>query len=217
MTDGQKLTKQSYEDPKVVRGYIKRNAIHPKGIGLIDKFEKYIKGKKVLDLGCGPGQHAYIFADRNFSVTGLDYSEEMIRQAKLFKNSSNKPIFRVGDMRKLSKYFAENTFDAIWAAASLLHIPKKDIDLVLSEIHKITKKNSPILITLKQGDTVEMAKESHLKNVEIIREFILWEKDEFIQKALKHGLEIVDFSTRRGRMFLGKPTVWLQMIFKLVK
>jgi hypothetical protein len=47
-----------------------------------------------------------------------------------------------------------------------------------------------------------------------VREYILWEKDDFISKAKQFGLQLIDFSTKPGRTFLGKPTVWLQMIFK---
>lgn len=216
MTDGQKLTKQSYEDEKVVSGYIQKNAINPARIDLLDKFEEYIKGKKILDLGCGPGQYSYLFADKGFAVTGLDYSKEMIKQAKLLKESNNQPTFMIGDMRKLHEYFTPDYFDAVWAAASLLHIREKDIDLVLSGISEVTKKDSPILITLKQGDSVEIVKEHHL-DVEVVREYTLWAKDEFIKRAEKHGLELVDFSDRQGRIFLGKPTAWMQMIFKLRK
>ncbi|MFC1920723.1 class I SAM-dependent DNA methyltransferase [Chloroflexota bacterium] len=47
-------------------------------------FQKYAdKGiKTVLDLGCGTGSHALIFADMDYEVTGVDMSEKMLRQAQ---------------------------------------------------------------------------------------------------------------------------------------
>ena len=38
--------------------------------------------KKVLDIGCGAGRFAIPLAKKGMNVTGLDYSEEMIKMAK---------------------------------------------------------------------------------------------------------------------------------------
>lgn len=42
--DGQQITHQVYEDPDIVEGYIKRNAINPKQKDLIASFSKTIEG-----------------------------------------------------------------------------------------------------------------------------------------------------------------------------
>jgi SAM-dependent methyltransferase len=61
--------------------------------------------RKLLDLGCGTGRHAAIFAQRGFDVTGVDRSESMVarareraRQQKLGAN----PEFLSGDIRNFS-------------------------------------------------------------------------------------------------------------------
>jgi len=41
-----------------------------------------VKGKKLLDLGCGMGRHAKEYLDMGAKVTGVDVSEEMIKLAK---------------------------------------------------------------------------------------------------------------------------------------
>ncbi|MBI5261251.1 MAG: class I SAM-dependent methyltransferase [Bradyrhizobium sp.] len=68
--------------------------------------------RKLLDLGCGTGKHAVIFARSGFDVTGVDRSEPMVarareraRQQKLEAN----PGFQCGDIRNFS---AEQPFDA---------------------------------------------------------------------------------------------------------
>lgn len=43
-----------------------------------------IGNKKVLDIGCGAGRFAIPLAQRGMAVTGVDYSEEMIRMAKTY-------------------------------------------------------------------------------------------------------------------------------------
>ncbi|MBL8048647.1 MAG: methyltransferase domain-containing protein [Chthonomonas sp.] len=39
-------------------------------------------GGRVLDLGCGTGRHAAIFAEQGFAVTGVDFSPGMLAEAR---------------------------------------------------------------------------------------------------------------------------------------
>lgn len=58
----------------------------------IDSIKKYIKdGDTILDIGCGNGCKAIaIGADIECSYLGIDYSEEMIRQAYMALDEYNK-------------------------------------------------------------------------------------------------------------------------------
>lgn len=40
-----------------------------------------MKGKKILDLGCGPGIYAEKFYEKGFEVTGIDFSKRSIEYA----------------------------------------------------------------------------------------------------------------------------------------
>ena len=37
-----------------------------------------LNGKKILDLGCGPGAYTELFLEQGASVTAIDISEEMV-------------------------------------------------------------------------------------------------------------------------------------------
>ncbi len=213
---GQQITKSVYEDPEIVEGYIKRNALDPKQTELIKSFSNSIQGKKVLDLGCGPGHDSYIFADLGFEVTGMDYSNEMIRRAKDFKQFANQPKFVVGDMRKLSDYFSEDSFDAIWASASLLHIQLEDTSQVLEGMTNIAKNEAVVYIGLKGGSGTVLVDEDKLGKP-MQREFTLWTKDRFIEQTDRCGWVLTDFSSREGSIFRGEPTQWLNFFFKIAK
>jgi len=41
-----------------------------------------VRGLEVLDLGCGTGRHALWLADRGATVTGVDFSERMLAEAR---------------------------------------------------------------------------------------------------------------------------------------
>ena len=61
--------------------------------------------RKMLDLGCGTGRHAVIFAGDGFDVTGVDQSEPMVARARdratQLKLGAN-PEFLSGDIRSFS-------------------------------------------------------------------------------------------------------------------
>ncbi|MCK1359020.1 class I SAM-dependent methyltransferase [Bradyrhizobium sp. 199] len=67
--------------------------------------------RKMLDLGCGTGRHAVIFAGGGFDVTGVDQSESMVARARdratQMKLGAN-PKFLSGDIRSFS---ATSPFD----------------------------------------------------------------------------------------------------------
>lgn len=214
--NGQKITQDTYEDPEIIEGYIKANSLNPKQVKNIESFSKLIKGKRVLDLGCGPGHDSYIFSQFGFEVTGLDFSNEMIKRAKTLKKSKLPISFLQGDMRKLANYFKEDEFDAVWASASLLHIRKDDLPSVLEGIVSITKNNHFVSISLKAGEGTKIV-ENDKYGKPMKREFTLWSKDEFIDFVKPYGLVLEKYFDDLGGDFMGKPTTWHYFIFKVEK
>jgi SAM-dependent methyltransferase len=69
----------------------------------IIKDNSKIKPKKLLHLGCGAGGNDYIFK-RDFAVTGIDISKDMLKMAKKL---NPEVVYYKEDMRtlKLGKYF----------------------------------------------------------------------------------------------------------------
>jgi SAM-dependent methyltransferase len=59
-------------------------------------------GMRVLDLGCGGGDQAKVFAERGYAVTGIDIAPSLIEFAKQqFLKHKLKGTFIVGDMRTI--------------------------------------------------------------------------------------------------------------------
>lgn len=215
--NGQHITKGTYEDPEIVEAYIKRNTLQPKQANLIRTFATTINGKRVLDLGCGPGHYTYLFSELGFDVTGLDYSHEMIKKANNFKKiKKNIPEFIVADMKKLTDHYSNNTFDAIWASASLIHIRPKNLDSVLKGMTKIVKPNAKIFISLKDGEGTLLVDENKLGKP-MQREFTLWSKEKFLKKIMPYGWLLDSFFSEDGSIFMGQPTRWLQFFFTVPK
>lgn len=113
---------------------------------LMDFFIKNLNGKKILDVGSGPGRDAMILSEKGFDVIGIDLSSAFITMGK--KNAP-KAMFMKMDMRKLE--FSDGTFDGVWAIASFLHIPKDQAKQTLLELKRVLKKDGMLLIAVKEG------------------------------------------------------------------
>ncbi|EYE87471.1 type 11 methyltransferase [Fervidicella metallireducens AeB] len=117
---------------------------------LYDKFLKYLsKDAHILDAGCGSGRDTKYFLDLGFKVTAIDASKEMV---KLSSNFTGQNTLKVS----FEEMDFENKFDAIWACASLLHIPKTQMSEVLERFSNALKDNGIIFASFKYGDGQEI-------------------------------------------------------------
>jgi ubiquinone/menaquinone biosynthesis C-methylase UbiE len=97
-------------------------------------------GKKMLDLGCGSGYHLAQYRERGFELTGVDGSEEMLKQAR----SINPGIeFHQGDVANVP--LPDASFDYIVCIEVLRYLP--DINPCLREIARLLKPGGTALVT----------------------------------------------------------------------
>jgi SAM-dependent methyltransferase len=66
---------------------------------------------RILDVPCGQGRHAHLFAEAGYRVDGLDYSEPLIRIA-MKRGSGPNLHYTKGDMRKMPSRWT-GRFDAV--------------------------------------------------------------------------------------------------------
>ncbi len=147
-----------------------------------DKFVSLAKGK-VLDVGSGPGRDGLILKESGLDVVCLDASSEMV------KLSSARGLNSVlGDFMKLP--FSENSFDAIWAYTSLLHISKSEVDKALIEIYRVLKTNGIFGLGLIEGEGEEYRESSGVNQPRL---FSFYTKEEIEKLLTKHGFTILYF------------------------
>jgi ubiquinone/menaquinone biosynthesis C-methylase UbiE len=157
-------------------------------------------GDTILEIGCGTGRDADELLKRGLHYTGIDASEEMLAVARARVPDGK---FQVGDFYHLD--FLNGTFDGFWAAASFLHVPKKDIDSVLREARRILKPNGVGFISLKQKTVMDEGyiKESKAGGIE--RYFAFYDKDEITGILERNKFEVAQMTTRIEH----DGTVWL--------
>ena len=111
-------------------------------------------GAKILDLGCGGGDQAKIFAERGFDIVGIDIAPSLVDFAKKqFRENALKGSFIVGDMRDI-KYSVE--FDlVVILSGSFGFFDDETNENILVSIKKALKpggKTFIMTVTRKQGE-----------------------------------------------------------------
>lgn len=104
-------------------------------------------GGRILDLGCGSGRDALEFVGQGYNVVGADLSEKMLEQAR---KTCPYADFQKMDMRQLG--YSDESFDGVWAVASIIHLPKSDVPSCLGEIYRVLKRNGVFYVCVKQGE-----------------------------------------------------------------
>lgn len=95
-----------------------------------------VRGKYLLDLGCGAGENSVYFASRGARCVASDYSPGMVDVAlKLAETNGVKVEGRV--INAMAIDFPDNTFDIVYASNLLHHIPNPK--LTLREMHRVLK------------------------------------------------------------------------------
>jgi len=145
----------------------------------------------VLSLGSGPGRDAELLFEYGLEVTSLDASVSMLEEteAKGFPSIE-------ADMLDIP--CDDDSFDAVWAYTSLLHLPREDVPQALSEIERVLKPDGVLFLAMQEGEgdrqkTTELMPEPRL--------FTYFSEEELVE-LLQGSFEVVqvnDFVPERRR------------------
>lgn len=83
----------------------------------------------VLELGCGGGRDAARIAERGFDVNATDGSAAMVTKARERHGIAARVM-------RFDELIATGAYDAVWAHACLLHVPRAAMPEVLAAIHR---------------------------------------------------------------------------------
>lgn len=101
-----------------------------------------VKGKHILDIGCGLGKHSERLIKKGAVVTGIDISEKMIEYAQ--KRCGNKGKFFVANFETVK--FKPSPFDLIIASYSIIY--SKNIKPLFKKFNKWLKPKGRVIFSL---------------------------------------------------------------------
>ena len=101
----------------------------------------------ILDLGCGLGRHAVLFAREGFHVTAADLSQAAVDHVDAWQKREGLSICtKRCDMHMLP--FDDNSFDGIWAYHSVSHTDTAGFSQICAELTRVLKPNGALYITM---------------------------------------------------------------------
>ena len=108
-------------------------------------FEKHLKNAKVImDLGFGSGRDSLYFLSKGYEVYAVDPTKSFCENAKKL---GIKNVFQL----YAQEIDFQELFDGIWACASLLHVPSKELNEVFKKCSIALKSGGVMYVSFKYG------------------------------------------------------------------
>lgn len=155
-------------------------------------------GPQVLDLGCGPGRDGVLLQGAGKEVIGVDASAAMIEIA-------HERGLEAVEADIASLPFPGASFDGVWSYTTLLHVPKAEVDVPLSEIARVLKPGGTFALGMIEGDTEGYRSSS---GVDQPRWFSHYQRDELAERAARHG-----FTLAHSETFKPGSRTYLNLLF----
>lgn len=137
--DAQKIN-SLYSSVSPVQKYFRRRKVET-AIAL----GKYKRGDKVLEVGSNVGQYTTLFAEKGFSMTGIDLSDKAVEVARAAARSLglDNIDYLPMDAENLSS-LKDGTFHGVVSFSTLRYVP--DLKKALKEIYRVTKADGTVVL-----------------------------------------------------------------------
>ncbi|NAZ53261.1 methyltransferase domain-containing protein [Vibrio toranzoniae] len=164
---------------------------------LYSKFLPQLRhGDLILDAGCGSGRDSKYFLSNGFRVHAIDASKELAKLAEI-------EIGQSVEVTTFAEFSTDKEFDAIWACASLIHVPFELLPDSISNLDQYLKIGGLFYCSFKFGcDEVERGGRSFTNlNEELLDQALL-------NSSLRVSKTWVTGDARKGR----EEEKWLNAI-----
>jgi ubiquinone/menaquinone biosynthesis C-methylase UbiE len=146
-----------------------------------------MRGKNVLELGCGAGYDAYEFCRHGAEYTGIDIApENPVRTKKHLGFYGYSPKAMQGDAENLS--FKDQSFDIVFSNGVLHHTP--DIEKSFREVYRVLKNEGVFWVIVYHKNSI-----FYLITL-LLADHIL--KFGFLRRSFKERLSMVESTTSDG-------------------
>ncbi|QUI21673.1 methyltransferase domain-containing protein [Vallitalea pronyensis] len=120
--------------------HYRKNILIPETLKMLGK----VKGKKLIDIGCGEGGYSRLLAEKGACVVGVDYSQELINEA--IKRKATYDIqYYVKDACYLEGI--ENEYFDL-AISTMCLIAFEDLQSAMKELYRVLKPGGECVISI---------------------------------------------------------------------
>lgn len=148
--------------------------------------KKLSEGAYILDFGCGSGRDTKAFLDKGYAVTAVDGSKELCILASQYTGIDVKQMM----FQELNEC---EVYDGIWSCASILHLSKDELLIVIAKMCKALKQDGIIYMSFKYGEFegyrkgryfIDMTEATFEKLIVSVTELVL--EDQWISHDVRH-------------------------------
>src|SRR5438105_6326935 len=105
-----------------------------------------VKGKRVLELGCGGAQCSIAFVKQGATAIGVDFSAEQLAFARrLCEREEVKVELRQGDVADLA-FLRADSIDLVFSAYAFGYV--EDLNRVFRQVHRVLRVGAPLVFIL---------------------------------------------------------------------
>jgi ubiquinone/menaquinone biosynthesis C-methylase UbiE len=105
-----------------------------------------LKGKRVLELGCGGGQSSIAFAKQGATAIGVDFSVQQLAFARrLCEREDVKVELRQGDLADLA-FLRADSIDVVFSSYAFGYV--EDLNRVFRQVHRVLRPGAPLVFSL---------------------------------------------------------------------
>lgn len=102
------------------------------------------RGGRVLDAGCGSGRDALAFREMGFDVTAIEAAPKLAALARAHTGL-------LVEVMTFDQVAWRDRFDGIWACASLLHVARAELPVVLERLRDALRPGGAFYMSFKYG------------------------------------------------------------------
>ncbi|MBB4185650.1 class I SAM-dependent methyltransferase [Sinorhizobium terangae] len=162
----------------------------------LDRFLARLEpGARILELGCGGGQDSAYMLARGFDVTPTDGSPELAAEAERL-------LGRPVEVVRFDQIGWHDVFDAVWAEACLLHVPRSDLSGVLTRILRALRGGGILHASFKAGNA-----EGHDR----FGRYYNYPSRDWLMRQFTNGWANIEIGEADGGGYDGEPTRWLHV------
>jgi len=196
--------RQDYVDP-VVAYYDKKGNDYIRETSPLDlkeeieRFARYLSaGARVLDVGAGAGRDSKTLLDNGFKVVALEPCKVFAEHLRSIKGLDVWEA-KAQDVEEVE------TFDGIWACASLLHFDEKQLPKVMQRLCRALRPNGIFYMSFKNGDGVRLpAKDGII--------FHDMTSDRLGKFAADNGLKVIEMWSNASRLHGTNEAQWNNIV-----
>lgn len=164
-------------------------------------------GARVLEIGSGSGRDALALEEAGLLVRRTDITPAFVRMLR----EAGHPADRLDPLHDdLSDPDADATeYDGVWADASLLHVDRDDLPVVLARLADVTKEGGVLFVSVKEGDGEVWSVHG---NVTAPRFFTFWREEPLRSVVEAAGWRVLEVHPQVGR----EGEAWLEVLARRV-